>query len=272
MVDFQRPRLVELKASIAATIPCERGMRADLESMSLPQLLIRYIGWRDRFVPQRPRKVVTWGRFLNDPRSVACWDGVLQMRERVAAGENLTPFLSKDITKFGYVRPKVEKDGKHRGVEWRDKDYALNAHGVHHLHLSDKIRSNGWSRRTEELLYVSFDRASAFFIMVGDHNSFDDGTLAQAVAEMRAAAGDEIKGLMPDASTPEARNRLQRRGMTTVVPVGDKIVIGAFLSAAGTSLYHTRHAAAIMRKIEAHELLLDQEGYTRPWFKSVGLS
>jgi hypothetical protein len=271
MIDLERPRLRELKTSIAQSIPCDpKEVRPDLRAMTLPSLLILFIGWRDRFIAPRPRKVLTWDRFLRDDGVKQHFPAIQKLQCRIAAGEDLTPFLSKDIARYGYVRPKIGNDGKRRGVEWRDKDYALNAYGVHHLHLSDRIRRNGWSRRTEELLYISFDRESAFLVMVGDHDSFDDGSLAEAVAEMRAASGEEIKGISGTEYTSAERNVLQRHGFATVAQVGDKVVLGAVLSSAGTSFFHTRHADRILLTIAANELLLDQEQYVRPWFESAG--
>lgn len=271
MIDLQRPRLIELQNALANMIPCEpEDVRSDLKEMALPSLLIYFMNWRDRFIPPRARNVTTWERFLRDDRTREHWPAILKLQRRIEAGEDLTPFLSKDIVRYGYVRPKKGKDGKQRGVEWRDKDYVLNAYGIHHFHLTDKIKSKGWSKRTEQLLYISFSRDSAFFLMVGDHDSFDDGTLAQAVAEMRAAAGHEMKGVLGGVFNPAESNKLQRHGFTTVAQVGDKVVLQAVLSSAGTALFHSKHATKLMRMIEANELLLDQEEFTRGWFESAG--
>ncbi|MGY3582612.1 hypothetical protein ACVIGB_008321 [Bradyrhizobium sp. USDA 4341] len=163
-------------------------------------------------------------------------------------------------------------NGKRPGVEWGDKDYALNAYGFHHLRLSDKILSSGWARRTKELLYVSFDRNSAFFLMVGDHKSFDDGTLAQAVAETRAAS----RGSMPiiagrgfEGADPSERNRLQRHGFTTTMTVGDRVVLGALISTVGTSVFHSTQVAKIMRAIEEPELRADEPDFHKRLFESA---
>jgi hypothetical protein len=274
MIDLSRPRLDELQRSIAQAIPCDpEGVRTDLEAMALPSLLIRYIGWQDRFIPPRPRKVVTWPGFLQHGKAHESLQAVLKLAERISRGEDLKPFLSNKVQLYGYVRPKKGKDGKTRGVEWRDKDYALNAFDVHHLHLSENMKTDGSARRSEELLYVSFDRQSAFLIMVGDHKSFDDGTLAHAIAEARAESGDTVKGIVgsEETFTHKERNLLHRHGITTFARAGDKIVFGAMLSGAGTSSFHTLHAQTIMCKIEANDLWLDDPENTRPWFDSAGL-
>ena len=101
---------------------------------------------------------------------------IYDLAEKIEAGQDLTPFLSDRVHRYGYVGLKTRTGKKRRGPEWEDKDYALNAYETHHLHLDTK--------GTEELLYVRFSRDGAFFVMLGNHDSFDDGTLAQAVAEM----------------------------------------------------------------------------------------
>ncbi|MGY4473778.1 hypothetical protein [Bradyrhizobium sp. USDA 3364] len=250
MIDFDRPRLKEFHRWIAHEIPCrEKEARAELQSIPLPSLLIHYLNWRDRIVPVRLRAVTTWDKFLGDKRTLDNWPAVSAHAARIAAGQDLTPYLSQDIAQSGYVRSRVGSNGKRPGVEWGDKDYALNAYGFHHLHLSDKILSSGWARRTKELLYVLFDRNSAFFLMVGDHKSFDDGTLAQAVAETRAAS----RGSMPiiagrgfEGADHSERNRLQRHGFTTTMTVGD-IPVRRWHDARRVHGRHGRHLAALVK-------------------------
>ena len=139
------------------------------------------------------------------------------------------------------------KNSKRRGVEWRDKDYALNAYETHHLHL----RTKG----SRELPYVSFSRDDAFFVMLGDHKSFDDGTLAQAIAECRVGTLYEWKGVLgpKHARSMREQNKLQRYGMTTLYQVDGHTVLGALLSSAGTSVLYTRHASRMMRTISEWE-------------------
>ena len=68
----------------------------------------------------------------------------------------------------------------------------MNAFGTHHLHLTPK--------RSQELLYVIFSRNDAFLVMLGDNDSFDDGTLAQAISEARAGTVHELRGILGAAS------------------------------------------------------------------------
>ena len=170
------PRLHAFHKKLGELIPCEpESARAALHPMSTPELLVRYLNWADRYVAPRPRRVITWEGFVRHGSAHLHREAVYGLAEKIEAGDDLTPYLSERISKFGYVSSKKTKR-RQRGVEWRDKDYVLNAFDTHHLHL----KPTG----SQELLYVCFSRNDALFVMVGDHKSFDDGSLAQAVAEV----------------------------------------------------------------------------------------
>jgi hypothetical protein len=271
MIDLARPRLEEFRQWLVQAIPCEPAhARTDLAARSLSSLLIDHMNWRDRFVPKRARNVTTWDKFLRDPRALRVWPAIFKLAQRITAGDDLTPFLSKDIKRYGYVRPKLGKDGKRRGIEWGDKDYVLNSYGFHHLHLSDRIKTNGWVRRTDDLMFASFTRESAFFLMVGDHKSFDDGTLDRAVAELRASSGQVIKGVTGETMAHADRHKLHRRGFTTAVAVGDKTVMGPMISTAGTSILHSTQVAKMMRVIKQQEPRLDDTMARQQLFSVAG--
>ena len=131
--------------------------------------------------------------------------------KKIERGDNLTPFLSDRIHHFGYVRPTALQNKKRRGlVEWEDKDYALNAFETHHLHLSPK--------GTKELLYVIFSRDLAFLVMVGDHKSFDDGTLAEAIADAKVGTSHELKGLLGPMLPVPRKSRTGFNGTGYLLP------------------------------------------------------
>jgi len=260
-INPERPRIGRFHERVAGSIPCEpEAARADLHRMGTSELLVRHLNWADRFVMPRPRRVVTWEGFLRHGSPQSHWEAVYELAKKIEAGDDLTPFLSDDIHRFGYVLPK-RKNNKLRGVEWRDKDYALNAFGTHHLHL----RAKG----SRELLYVSFSREGAYFVMLGDHKSFDDGTLAQAVAECRVGTSYELKGVIGPAHTRPMHelNKLQRYGITAPYQVDGRTVLSALLSGAGTSLLHTLHANHMMRMIPELDPQLDEPGFGRDWFE-----
>jgi hypothetical protein len=259
-----RPRLHAFHKKLAELIPCEpKSARADLHRMGARELLGRYVNWADRFVPPRPRRVVTWEGFLRHGSPRSHREAVYDLVKKIEAGDDLTPFLSDQIHRFGYALGKDENTKRH-GIEWGDKDYALNAFETHHLHL----RTKG----SRELLHVSFSRDDAFLVMLGNHKSFDDGTLAQAIAEARVGTAHELKGILGPAQprSMHERDKLQRYGFTTAYRVDGRTVLGAFLSTAGASPLHSRHADRIMITINELDPQLDEPDFGRDVFERNG--
>jgi hypothetical protein len=68
---------------------------------------------------------------------------------------------------------------------WDDKDFALNAYEAHHLHFK-KMDARGRRSHSNDLLYVKVLRDTACVLMLGEHRSFHNGTLEEAVLQMRA--------------------------------------------------------------------------------------
>ena len=109
--------------------------------------------------------------------------------------------------------------------------------------------------------------------MLGSHNSFDDGTLAQAIAESRSGTALEIRGVLGPKKSPRTmaeRNQLQRRGFATAFDIDGKLVAGALLTTAGTSLLHGRHVDNVMRHITTVEPQVDAPDFGREWFERKG--
>jgi hypothetical protein len=267
MVDPERPRLRRFRESLAGLIPCDpQDVRVDLYKMEPRELLGRYINWADRYVAPRPRQVETWEGFLRhgslEPHVI---EAVRDLAKMIEAGDDLTPFLSEDIRRSGYVRSKAQDNNKPRGVvEWRDKDYALNAFETHHLHLKPK--------GTEELLYVIFSRDLAFLVMMGDHKSFDDGTLDQAIAEARTGTSLKIEGVLGPARprSMSEQHGLQRHAFSTAFQVDGQMVMGALLSTDGTSPLHTMYANRVIDCMIRLDPQLDVPGFGREWFEQNG--
>jgi hypothetical protein len=76
--------------------------------MEIRELVGRYLNWTDRYVAPRPRCVVQ-----------SHWEAVQQLAKKIEAGDDLTPPLSDDIGRLGYVPPKSPRrnEARRRGVE-----------------------------------------------------------------------------------------------------------------------------------------------------------
>lgn len=258
-------RLEELRRRAAAAIPCwpdDEATRAKLEALPLPDLLVAYVNYADRIVPARRRKVLFASNFWDD-RAKAHAKSLSVIEAKIRSGEDLTPHLSELVRTHGFVaRPQGRRAKARKGPAWSDKDFALNAYETHHLHLGTKLRADGLIERTDDLLYAGFPRDAVVMLMVGDHKSFDDGSLSAAVARWRAANCHGLRGAKPSAiRTFDEERRLARTGISTLMSVDDQVLIQANVSSSGHRALGVLHAMKIARVLKDVDPRLDEPGY-----------
>jgi hypothetical protein len=267
------PRVARLHRELAETIPCGANVRDRLTAMSLLDLLGIYTNWAQRMIPPRKRQIEFAPGFWEPALARKHGGRVLALAPKIERGLDLSRHLSGKVGSSGYVPE--DPHSQRRGPEWGDKDFALNAWNVHHLHL-DEADPKGRHQRTEdgELLYAIFGPQHATFVLLGDHNSFDDGSLEEAVLRLRAEIGDyTLRGLVGSARsfTPEQRKTLARRGYTTSADFDGQVILSAQLSTAGTNLWSRRHADMIFDALLHLDPQLDDPAFTlqrgdgRPW-------
>lgn len=244
--------------------------RAALVHDRFDALLLRHLNHAHRFVAPRARQVVYGPAFTSSLGSdLAENQWIAEVLAEIAAGEDLTPRLSQrvwneayDSTDYSRKKPRVRR--------WEDKDYSLNAYNVHHLHL--RKASSKEKRRTTRLLYVRFKLDRATVVMVGDHNSFDDGTLAEAVARLNLAEGAVLPGVIPGAGSGGRMRELSRKaGLSTIEVVDGHVVLGAQITTSGHSFLVRRHTNLILETIAKFEPLLDDAAYCAQLFARARL-
>jgi hypothetical protein len=167
------PRIANLREVLLKRIPCTEQARKELEDEPLRGLIVHYLNYASRFIPPRPRQVSYAAGFWT-PRALEFFPHIFAIEREVGMGVDLTPRLSKKLAWDGFAARK-RLDQK-RPAKWASKDFALNAFGVHHLHIGE-LNKTGSIKKADELLYVRFFRDWSAFIMIGDHESFDDGSL-----------------------------------------------------------------------------------------------
>lgn len=249
------PRVEEFRRWLATSIPCAPNTaqaRAELDAMPLPALVTVYLNWAQRLIPVRPRKVAYGGGFW-DSAALKHHAEVETLAAVLESGGDLTPFLSTRALREGYA-PTPDAGRRHR---WAAKDFALNAWRVHHLHLSPK--------RTRPLLYLFVERESATLLLVGDHKSFDDGTLERRVTAARAAEGRFVlKGVTPSPDhTPVDRIKFARYGISTVAAADGKTVMGSMMSTDGTSFWTTRYVQEVLHTLRHVDPNVGEAGWVR---------
>jgi hypothetical protein len=117
-------RVRTLRRELIATVPRFPNDKTSLRAMQakdLTDLLITFIGWRIRYVAQRPRKVRGRENLAADPRAAVLKPNMDAFIAAVEAGSDLTPYLSLDPHTRGYT---PAADPKTRGRDtWADKDF-----------------------------------------------------------------------------------------------------------------------------------------------------
>ncbi len=194
---IQRPRIAELRHSIVVGLPCkpsvEKAARRELRTLALGDLLVRYLNWAHRLIPARKRFVEFVPGFWDSSVAQSCGGNILDLAGRIERGEDLTRFLSGLIHERGYVPKNVRESLPAHERRWRDKDFALNVLGVHHLHVSHPPSSAGPVPRGKDIVFVEFVPDFARFVLAGTHDDFRGEQLAAAVAQMRALLGFTVK-------------------------------------------------------------------------------
>lgn len=115
-----------------------------------------------RLVSLQPRKVLKAKEFQCPPKHI---QGLAKIESMIQSGGDLTPFLSVEI--------------RHRDFQ----DKLLLHWGIHHLHLGAKMRSDGFVKRTDDLLYCRFDKDYAYFINVLPHGFWTEQNLISILHE-----------------------------------------------------------------------------------------
>jgi len=124
------------------------------------EIVITYLNLLRRLVQPIPRTVCKSREF----QCPAEFEPALKVIEGdIAAGKDLSPYLSRRLRNQDYNDP------------------LLNDWGIHHLHLSTKVESDGFVERTGPLLFCRFDGPSAYFINVLPHGSWTDSDMVRVL-------------------------------------------------------------------------------------------
>jgi hypothetical protein len=196
-----------------------------------------------------------WDGFWTNGQPLKHVQELNRLIDLMRSGGDLTPYLS--------TRAMVGYSSK-PGMAWQEGksghlDMALNAYGVHHLHLKPASDNGKRSGGSNELLFVGVSRDEVLLLLLGDHSSMKDGTLHRAVVNHKAGGIWTLKGVVaPDESHTDVEAvQLLRRGVSAPGVAGDKVVVAGLLSAAGTSLEHGLWADRICDFIEEQDGQLD---------------
>ena len=202
-------------------------------------LVLAYFGALRRMVSMVKRTVFEANGFVCPPEYGSA---LAEIERKIASGENINPYLSRKLPNLGA------------------NDELLNDWGIQHLHLGSSVitekKNKGFIEGTPDLLFVYFDEQSAYFIVVGDHDSFGDQELLQTLHDnwpnvLERFKAPNVKSVIPDDITSKQRDQMRRAGYniginvmrdgTSYVTVGGGIVWSGdnSLDVYGTDRLHT---------------------------------
>ena len=137
-----------IRKAIVDGLPFDRPTTTELEKASLSELLFWFGCWRARRIARQPR-MVHWSESCLYSRKRAVYAAELSViAHKFAGGDDLNPHLSRSAGR-AHV-PGQPSTGFPADSE---VDRMLSDWGVHHLHLSNSLSSNGFTMRTRDLLF-----------------------------------------------------------------------------------------------------------------------
>ena len=170
-------------------------------------LVLAYFGALRRMVSMVKRTVFKANGFVCPPKYISA---LAEIERKIESGENINPYLSRKL-------PNLSAN-----------DELLNDWGIQHFHLGSSVitkkKNKGFIRGTPELLFVYFDAQSAYFIVIGDHDSFGDQELLQILHDswpeiLEKFKDPRIKSVIPHDLTNKQRDQMRRAGYNMGVNV-----------------------------------------------------
>jgi len=249
-MDFEE----DIRQHVLANLPHQPSDRGELMAKRASDVLIFYINWLGRFVPARPRAVqcstaLSSNQLATDLRYKPALDQIVAF---LRAGTEITAHLSRDIN-YGYQGTSTAKPKKRR----RDLDLLLNDWGVHHLHLSTVIETDGFVRRNGPLLFAVFRPENAYLIDIMNHDDWTREYVIQVMVREWPDAGrvHEIKGEgLSHPLSEQDRKILRSKHVFAAFEIdGKNYMPAAGLTSAGTSIRATLSEATVLRTVRWFE-------------------
>ena len=209
----------------------------ELAAAPLHSLLLTYGNWRSRFVHPHPRTAYLASNLQASSKFTEHKTAVEAIIAAIEAGDDLTPHLSRGI-KTAYV-PQAQRDERlHRRS---DLDLLISDWGLHHLHLTTEMESDGFVKRTGDLLFAAFTHGDAYLIGIYTHGSWALRELVEILVrewpDNSAVNASLSGGKLVRSVSEEEHMRLRKGGVATLVEVDDKVVMpGLGMTTAGTPL------------------------------------
>ena len=197
MAPTMTPRIIDLRDNLVSLMPIRKAAdQAKLAGEYITTVLIQYLTWQARLIRPRPRSVVIWPEVLASLHYAVHQADVERLTAEFEAGTDVNAALSDQVRTNVYAGDLPKKTTAMTQQEWvrkawKGKDRMRVLVDAHHLHLGPR-KSDGTVGRTAPLLFAGITPDQAFFLTIGDHDSFDDGSITKMMhdkLEAEAMAG-----------------------------------------------------------------------------------
>jgi hypothetical protein len=239
MAPTMSPRITDLRDNLVGRMPIRRAAdQAKLAGEYITTVLIQYLTWQARLIRPRPRSVVIWPEVLTSPHYAVHQADVERLKAEFETGIDVNAALSSQVRTNVYAGDLPKKTVAMTQEEWvkkawKGKDRMRVLVDAHHLHLGPR-NSDGTVGRTGPLLFAGITPDQAFFLTIGDHDSFDDGRITK---------------MMHDKLEAE----VMASGGGVYMPPGGGVTLG------GTKIEDTLRAINIVKTLERIDQKLDEQ-------------
>lgn len=237
----------------------ESGYKVD--GCSDDDVCIKYLNLNKRLVHPKPRKVLISKQFKYNPKFKVVINNIIQ---KIESGENITSYLSKNITNLDYNDP------------------LLNDWDIHHLHLGSKPDSENpkFIDRTGPLLFVRFTEDIAYFINVYKHGDWTKQEMVRIIHENWAESiklfkMNDVISLEYNVTDDDYAN-FRKNNISTFVEIEKGVVyfpLGRGYSLSGHSTQVIMDKIHYFRTLENYEKWIKEHiGEIVKKYKSFGLN
>lgn len=255
---------------VMSTLPYEESdtdIIQALDAKDIRSLLIVYHNWMSRLIRPTPRRVKKSRFFEINAHRANFTVALTEIEADIIAGRDLTKYLSKG------VRVALKLPSRHIGAF--DLDLLLNDWGVHHLHISTELGTDGFVARTGPLLFVRFVEDTAFFLDIADHGQWTKASVVDALVNEFPDAGGlhPLNGFTVSKPFNESEHqKLRSKHVNSLMKIGDKAVAGGGISLAGKSIMAVREADRLLSSLEKFEKnWIENEQEIRTKLKEQGI-
>jgi hypothetical protein len=151
--------------------------------------------------------------------------GLKDLEAKIVAGEDLSPNLSRGLKKA------ARNDG------------LLNDWGIYHLHLGTRLEEDGFSVRTDRVLFALITSSSLYEIQVYSHGNWSNREVVEIIHNNWPDTIDRyrLKGVTDIANTPTSEHIKQFRdaNVNTILKMDDGTIyapIGGGMMSDGTGI------------------------------------